>query len=324
MPYLRGALKGNTILENQFWVAGGRPDGSVLSKVWQKQLAEDFVIRSKPSVSSRAKATARRILPAPIIRGLGFLKRFICDIPVMVRFLYTKHDSITFLSKVRFLIKILNIDLNIECAHSNTDILVFCDKILCVATWPRDGVVVEAGCYKGGSTAKFSIACAMARKQLIVFDSFQGIPENSESHSLSIFGNSVRFSQGDYRGTLAEVKKNIENFGNISTCTFIEGFFSETLTKFATPVLAAYLDVDLVSSTRDCVRFLYPRIVEGGWLFSQDGHLPLVLELLGDETFWRKDVGCTKPEIVGFGKRKVIWMQKGERCTGTSTSGYER
>jgi O-methyltransferase len=39
------------------------------------------------------------------------------------------------------------------------------------------GSVVECGCYVGGSTANLSLVCAATGRKLIIFDSFQGLPE---------------------------------------------------------------------------------------------------------------------------------------------------
>ena len=57
---------------------------------------------------------------------------------------------------------------------------------------------MEAGCFKGGSTAKFSIAAKIAGRRLYVFDSFQGIPAHNEDHGRTIWGGAVAFRQGDY------------------------------------------------------------------------------------------------------------------------------
>ena len=65
----------------------------------------------------------------------------------------------------------------------------------------------------------------------------------------------------------------------------MKGFFDETMPHFSQPVIAAYLDVDLASSTGTCLRYLWPLLVPGGVLFSQDGHLPLVLEGFDERRF---------------------------------------
>jgi O-methyltransferase len=75
-------------------------------------------------------------------------------------------------------------------------------------------------------------------------------------------------------------------------------------------VAAAYVDVDLASSTRTCLRHLYPLLVPGGALFSHDGHLPLVQEVLTDDAFWRDEVGWPRRPIEGLGERKLVVIRK--------------
>src|SRR5690606_19018518 len=48
------------------------------------------------------------------------------------------------------------------------------------------GVLVEAGCFKGGSTAKLSLLAELAGRELVVFDSFEGLPDNDESGQVTI------------------------------------------------------------------------------------------------------------------------------------------
>ena len=146
---------------------------------------------------------------------------------------------------------------------------------------------VEAGCFKGGSTAKLSIAAKLSQRRLFVFDSFEGLPQNTEQHRPTIFGEVPDFSQGRYRGALEEVQQNILKFGDADVCMYLKGWFEQTMPQFAQPIVAAYIDVDLVSSTRTCLKYLYPLLQPGGCLFSQDAHLPLIIALLEDSEFWR-------------------------------------
>ena len=39
-----------------------------------------------------------------------------------------------------------------------------------------EGVVVECGCFLGGSTANLSLVCEVVGRELIVYDSFEGLP----------------------------------------------------------------------------------------------------------------------------------------------------
>ena len=79
---------------------------------------------------------------------------------------------------------------------------------------------------------------------------------------------------------------------------------------FSKPIIAAYIDVDLASSTRTCLKYLYPLLFPKGVFFSQDGHLPLVIDVFSDEKFWEKEVGFNKPLIAGLGKKKLIKVIK--------------
>jgi O-methyltransferase len=168
---------------------------------------------------------------------------------------------------------------------------------------------VEAGAYKGGSTAKISLAAKHAGRELYVFDSFAGLPPNKEQHDKSVTGYSIRnwFAEGNFHGTLDEVTNNVSAYGDISVCNFLPGWFEDSLPGFNQKIALAYLDVDLAASTRSCLKYLYPLISPGGAIFSQDGDFPLVVEVFKDEKFWIEELGCSKiPVIKNMGKKITI------------------
>src|SRR5207248_11581646 len=111
-----------------------------------------------------------------------------------------------------------------------------------------DGAVVEAGTWQGASAAKFSWACAYRDRRLIIFDSFEGLPDNDEPHDRSIFGEKARFRKGGYRGSLDLVRENIRKYGRLETCEFVKGWFEDTMPSFGKPIIVAYVDVDLANS----------------------------------------------------------------------------
>jgi O-methyltransferase len=173
-----------------------------------------------------------------------------------------------------------------------------------------DGVMVEAGSFKGGSTAKLSLAAKLAGRRLFVFDSFEGLPNHDEPHGDTIFGEQTNFAPRSYCGALDEVIDNIRRFGELSVCEFRKGWFEDTMPDFLEPVAVAYIDVDLVSSTKTCLKYLYPLLVPGGAIFSQDGHLPLVTHAIGDAKFWEAEVGYPMPPIEGLGRKKLLRIEK--------------
>jgi len=206
--------------------------------------------------------------------------------------------------------KLREISKNVSCPHNESEILIVGLEILSIPK-DKEGCIVEAGVYKGGSTSKLSLFCKLANKELIAFDSFRGIPENKEKHVKSMLGHSLEgwFAGGTWAGSLDEVKKNVARYGEIGICTFVEGWFENTMSSFKDKIALAYLDVDLASSTRACLKYLYPLIIPGGILYSQDGDIPLVAEVFRDERFWEAEVGFNMPDIENLGK-KIIKVVK--------------
>jgi O-methyltransferase len=198
---------------------------------------------------------------------------------------------------------------DIDSPHRQEEMLAFMRAIL-RAPRSEPGVVVEAGCYKGSSTAKFSLAAHAAGRELVVFDSFAGLPAHDEPHDRNIFGRPEHLHPGAYCGTLDEVRRNVARYGRIERCRFVAGWFEDTLPTFDERIVAIYLDVDLAMSTRTCLVHLYPRLCAGGVLYSHDGDLPLIIEVFDDADFWRREVGCAKPVIEGLGERKLIRIVK--------------
>jgi len=91
-----------------------------------------------------------------------------------------------------------------------------------------DGAVAEFGCFKGLSTSSLSLACALANRRLIVFDSFEGLPAPDEKVINLGSGRAIPYQQGQFAGTLAEVKSNIGRFGDLSVCEFVQGYYDAT------------------------------------------------------------------------------------------------
>jgi len=213
-----------------------------------------------------------------------------------------------FSEQKEWLNKLKNIDRHVKSAHNQSHILQFLTAILELPEAVK-GCIVEAGAYKGGSTAKISLFAAHKKRQFYCFDSFEGLPQNSEQHIKSTEGHSIQdwFKPGNFSGSLEEVKKNVADHGDISVCQFIKGWFEDTLPGFKEPVALAYLDVDLASSTRTCLKYLYPLLSPGGAIYSQDGDFPLVIDVFKDENFWINEVGCSAiPEMEGLGKKITI------------------
>ena len=255
------------------------------------------------------KSGLKKIAPKPLLHSYQAIVRK--EISALIPFLLRPLSSTTFRQRMSIIQKLYVISNSVPCPHTQNEVLSFITSILSIP----DGIpgnIVECGAYKGGSSAKFSIAAAITSRRLIIFDSFEGLPPHSENHQINIFGEEADIPSGSYSGTLEEVSNTIEMYGDIGSCDFKKGWFKDTLPEFSSPIASVYLDVDLASSTKLCLKYLYPQLVKGGVLYSQDGHFPRVIDVFNDDRFWENEVGCPKPFIEGLGKKKLIKIVKSD------------
>jgi len=122
----------------------------------------------------------KKRLPRPTFNFLRVVLNW-KDWLTAISFIMEKCPNVSLRDRWSIIISIYKISLNVESPHTQQEILSFIRAILSLPSETK-GVVVEAGCFKGSSTAKFSLAASLAGRTLVVFDSFEGIPENSEQH----------------------------------------------------------------------------------------------------------------------------------------------
>ena len=146
------------------------------------------------------------------------------------------------------------------------------------------------------SDANLSLVCKLTGRKLKIFDSFEGLPEGHPGDR-----EARHYKMGDYCGQLEEVRTNIQRRGCIDCCEFIKGWFKDTLPELNTPVLLAFVDVDLEDSLATCVRYLWPNLVDHGYIFI-DEYLGLdYCALFYSEKWWKKNFDRTPPGLIGAG-----------------------
>lgn len=249
------------------------------------------------------KKSVKRAIPKSVLSLYHLIRDG--DLPRIASFVFKKGRGLSSAGRAALAWRMCLISERLPCPHTQREMLEVVEAVLSL---PRrlEGAVVEAGCYLGGGTAKLSLAAEKAGRKLVVFDSFQGLPEHDEPPAVNIFGETVVFSPGQYRAGLEEVKANVARFGAPGICDFHAGWFAQTMPGFRGPIALLFLDVDLAASTRTALKHLYPRLVPGGVLFSHDGHLPAVISAFRDANFWKREVGCAPPRVAGLGRRKLI------------------
>ena len=211
--------------------------------------------------------------------------------------------GVGFLPKLVLAVKIYRNNKKIASTSNYLEHFVMATRILNI---PKsiEGCVVECGCYKGGSSANLSLICAFCNRQLEVFDSFEGLPQPSEHDKAHIILDTHEvhtYSKGAWYASLEEVKRNISRYGKISVCNFHVGYFDNTLPKFKKKCAFIFLDVDLRDSLETCLRYLWPLLQDGCYLFTHEAPHLEIASLFFDKEWWHKNVNCNPPGLIGAG-----------------------
>ncbi|HXU45820.1 MAG TPA: TylF/MycF/NovP-related O-methyltransferase [Thermoanaerobaculia bacterium] len=145
---------------------------------------------------------------------------------------------------------------------SPEEMLHVANHLYLLASGGVPGLLLECGCYKGFSSACLSHACAFLGRDLVVADSFAGLPPGGPGEE--------GYRPGDFRGRRDEVEANVRLFGRIDRVRFVEGWFRESLAGFTEPLALLWLDVDLYESARDVLDGALPALDPRGALFSHE------------------------------------------------------
>ena len=171
------------------------------------------------------------------------------------------------------------------------------------------GDVIECGTWKGGSAANLSLACRIVGRKLKIFDSFEGLPAGD-----AMDREAPLYKRGDYAGSLEEVRANIGNYGAPECCEYVRGWFKDTLPRLNTPVILAFLDVDLEASLDCCVRYIYPHLTAAGYIFIDEVTGTDYCAIFYSERWWRENFDRTPPGLIGAG----VGLALGEFYIGPS------
>lgn len=209
----------------------------------------------------------------------------------------TKNDKIKIIDRLRFNFRKIN------SATSLVSHIELIKKILSLSNQNND-TIVECGCFKGSTSISLSIVAKITNRKLIIYDSFEGLPDDDEDIKkryyphISYTGN---YEKGMYTGTYDEVNSNIKIYGEIDNVIMRKGFFSETLKSHTEKIDFLFLDVDLISSTKDCIYYLWEHINNESFIYSDDACDMDVVRVWFDDNWWMKNFSSNSPGYVGSG-----------------------
>jgi len=206
-------------------------------------------------------------------------------------------------TKLLLVARMVRNNLAVPTGSSFVEHLVIATKALRIPA-DREGCLVECGAYKGGSTANLSLVAALCGRALVVFDSFEGMPEPDAAdreHVLIASEQRHTYDVDAWNAPLSEVKANIGRYGALSACRFEVGYFEETMPGFDDPVALAFLDVGLRSSAETAVEELWPLLGEGSYLFTHEAKHMEIATLFFDAEWWAERLDESPPGLVGAG-----------------------
>ena len=165
--------------------------------------------------------------------------------------------------------------------------------------------IVECGAFKGASSVALSIAAKITNRKLIIYDTFEVLPDNESGRSnmreyphLKIKGH---YEGGMYCGSVEEVTKNLKNFGEYDCCIIRKGFYEKSLLNHSEKIDFLFLDVDLLSSTKECLKYLWKYIIDNGYVFTDDSCDLKVVRIWFDKEWWLDHLKENPPGYIGSG-----------------------
>jgi O-methyltransferase len=190
--------------------------------------------------------------------------------------------------------------------------LVSADRLHVLYTLARQAALMpgefwECGVFQGGTAMLFSRILALhapVGTRLRLFDTFEGMPETDPRRD--------RHRKGDFKQTnLAAVKSRLtEPF-----VSFHPGFIPSTFAGLDHVQLSlVHVDLDIYRSYRDCLEFVYPRMIPGGFIICDDYGFPSCpgARQGTDEFFAHLP---ERPLVLATGQAVIVKMPNAQKAT---------
>lgn len=200
--------------------------------------------------------------------------------------------------RLRMLRAFLRIDWHVLHGHLPSEMVILCAALVARPARPNE-VILEAGCWNGGGSAKLSLLARYFGYRLVVYDSFEGVEQLSPADAAREWA----IFQGQYAASEAKVRIAIALYGALEVCTLVKGWFADTLAQgVGAPVRLAYIDCDLAKGTREALTGIVPALAADAAVLTQDFHIDPVRQQLADPAMWRALGRTTPPVIVPRGE----------------------
>lgn len=219
---------------------------------------------------------------------------------------YGEEYNLTKKDRINILQSFLKILTEVESGCSLESLITLAKHLLNLkkkSTHDEERYIVECGCFKGASTSALSIICDLIGRKIIVYDSFKGLPKTDVEVKTfyTHLNNYGTYKEGMFRSSLVEFKSNIIKYGKHSSCIIREGYFEEILKLHSEKLDFIFLDVDLISSTKSCIKHLWPYLNNDCKIFTDDSCDLEVVKIWFDNNWWTQELNQLAPGYIGSG-----------------------
>ena len=154
-----------------------------------------------------------------------------------------------------------------------------------------EGNFFECGVDRGGSAIFLADLMRGKGKKLFLFDTFSGMPEcevEKDFHKV-----------GDFPDSLLPALRNV--LSGVDFIEYKQGFIPDTFKGMENEKIAfAHVDVDSYQSVKDCLEFIFPRMVKGGVILIDDYGQPTTIGcILATDEYFKDKKSVPIPFIHG-------------------------
>ena len=135
-----------------------------------------------------------------------------------------------------------------------------CEQIISNAV---AGSVAELGVYKGDSAKRLN--ALFPDRRLYLFDTFEGFDKKDIA-----IEKTKKFSGGDQNFSDTSVEHVLSKMKHPDNCIVRKGFFPDTASGIDDTFCFVSIDTDLYTPILSGLRFFYPRLEKGGYIFVHD------------------------------------------------------
>lgn len=147
------------------------------------------------------------------------------------------------------------------------------DKYRCYELWQLvnetaklDGALIEVGVWKGGSGALIAKRAKLSgiKDKVYLCDTFTGVVKAGEKDST--------YEGGEHANTSKEIVEELSNKLKLNNTRILVGMFPEETSKLVSDnkFRFCHIDVDVYQSSKDIVKWLWPKLVIGGIVVFDD------------------------------------------------------